>query len=113
MMKYFDYDTYKNNETQGYEYLTDIGDYDIYVSVENQVPTFTDYKIIYHENIVGWKDGRVKPTSLYSKQEINELKYAIKGYEDEIEEPINEDEPEVLTNWEYWKDIIKELLKLN
>ena len=113
MMKYFNYDTYKDNETQGYEYLTDIGDYDIYVSVENQVPTFNEYKIIHHENIVGWEDGRVKSTSLYNKQDIDELKHAIKGYDDEIEEPINEEEPEVLTDREYWKDMIEELLQIN
>lgn len=112
-MKYFDYDTYKNNETQGYEYLIDIGDYDIYVNVENQVSTYVNYKTICHENIVGWEKGQVLLSTLSSEEDTNELEHAIRGYNDEIEEPINKDEPEVLTDKEYWKDTIEDLIKLN
>lgn len=112
-MKYFDYDTYKNNETQGYEYFSDIGDYDIYVNVENQVSTYVNYKTICHKNIVGWKKGQVLLSTLSSEEDINKLEHAIRGYNDEIEEPINKDEPEVLTDKEYWKDTIEELIKLN
>ena len=104
-MKYFDYETYVENETQGYELLTDIGDYDVYVKD-------SDVKIINHENIVGWQNGNIKERFVNSS-DLDTLKQAIENLDNEVEEPIDPaDSDSPLTDSEYWQNEIEEILQI-
>ena len=104
-MKYFDYVTYVENETQGYEFLTDIGDYDLYVKD-------SDVKIINHENIVGWQSGNTKERFVNSSG-LDTLKQAIENLDNEVEEPIDPDDSDSpLTDSEYWQNEIEEILQI-
>lgn len=53
MRKYFFYEDYKAEVTNGFDYVGDLGDYDLYIND-------TDARLIYRENIDGWQDGRFK-----------------------------------------------------
>lgn len=104
-MKYFNYSAYVENETQGYELLTDIGDYDVYAK-DN------DIKIINHENIAGWQDGNVKERFI-SPKDLDTLKQAIKNFDDEVQEPIDPDDSDSpLTDDEFWQNEIEEILQV-
>ena len=104
-MKYFDYATYVESETQGYEFLTDIGDYDVYVK-DN------DVKIINHENITGWQNGNTKERFV-SSSDLDTLKQAIENLDNEVEEPIDPDDSDSpLTDSEYWQNEIEEILQI-
>lgn len=48
------YKEFVKNETEGFDYLVDLGDYDLYQNEEN------DVKIIQHENCVNWGVVRKK-----------------------------------------------------
>ena len=104
-MKYFNYATYVESETQGYEFLTDIGDYNVYVK-DN------DVKIINHENITGWQNGNTKERFV-SSNDLDILKQAIENLDNEVEEPIDPDDSDSpLTDSEYWQNEIEEILQI-
>lgn len=79
-MKFFEYDLYKKIKTEGYEYLTDFNDFGIYVKPDTVWSDYSDYQIIYHENVTDWEDGHTLSALLTNKDGINKLKRALKDY---------------------------------
>lgn len=67
------YKEFVKNETEGFDYLADLGDYDLYKNEEN------DVKIIQHENCVSW--DIVKKIWL-DEEELIYLKSLINCFED-------------------------------
>lgn len=97
-----DYSLYVQKNTEGFNYLTDIGDYDVYQN-ENT------FRAILHQNIVGWENGRIHETELFSS-EAGIFLYDIHGYDDDLEIQFDPDNPEALTDRDYWLSEIQETL---
>ena len=105
--KFHLYNDYLKAKTKFLVEAADLGDYDLYVTEDENN---NSYRVVYHENIPMWQDGIVKDGHINDK-ERDWFNHCIIGYNYDLEEPIDSSDPNSpLTDNEYWKNAIDELV---
>lgn len=97
-----DYNSYVQENTEGFNYLTDIGDYDVYQN-ENT------FRAILHQNIVGWENDRFYEITLTDSETADFLE-DIEGFDNDLEISFDPENPEALTDRDFWLSAIQETL---
>jgi len=101
------YQDYKDDMTKNSRFLVDMGNYDVYESIDHIIVSKGKFKIVYHEDS-NWKDDKACEVTFFSRNTLINFKYAIYAYRNKLIHEVSIGGSTIKADKKFWKDFIDE-----
>lgn len=102
-----DYQIYKDEMTKDARFLVDMGNYDIYESLDRGIVSKAKFIIVYHEDS-DWNSNRACEVTLFNRHTFVNFKYAIYAYRNKLVHQVEIGNATITADKKFWEDFINE-----